>query len=67
MAKWEYQNVQFKTVRSFTGWTSISQTDLDTLQQLQDDGWEVVRVVNIMGSVGFTAHVLFMLRRESQE
>jgi hypothetical protein len=64
MAKWEYRNLQFKMVTTFGGSSRISQSDLDRLQDLQDDGWEVHHVVNIRGSVGFTSHVLFMLRRE---
>ena len=67
MAKWEYKNLQAKTVRSFTGWSRISENDLDRLGRLQNDGWEVLQVVNIRGSVGFTSHVLFMLRRELQK
>jgi len=67
MAKWEYKNLQLKTVRTFSGWTSISENDLDRLGRLQNDGWEVLQVVNIRGSVGFTSHVLFMLRRGLQQ
>jgi hypothetical protein len=64
MVKWEYKNLQFKTVPTFGVWSRISKSDLDRLERLQSDGWEVFQVVNIRGSVGFTAHVLFMLRRE---
>lgn len=45
----------------------ISRRDVDRLQQLWDGGWEVFQVVNIKGSLGSTAHVLFMLRSELQE
>ena len=62
--KWEYKNLQLKTVSSFCGWSRLSEEDLYKLEQLQNDGWEVFRVVNIRGSFGFTSHVLFMLRRE---
>ena len=44
----------------------ISERDLGQLERLQDDRWEVFQVVNIRGSLGFTAHVLFMLRRKLQ-
>jgi hypothetical protein len=64
MAKWEYKNLQLKTVPAIGIWSKISEDDLDRLENLQNDGWEVFQVVNIRGSVGFTAHVLFMLRRE---
>lgn len=64
MKKWEYQNLQFKTVPSFGIWSKISGADLDSLAKPQNDGWEVFQVVNIRGSLGFTSHVLFMLRRE---
>jgi hypothetical protein len=64
MVKWEHENLQLKTVLTFGGWSRISENDLDRLERLQNDGWEVFQVVNVRGSFGFTAHVLFMLRRE---
>jgi hypothetical protein len=64
MVKWEYKNLQLKTVPTFGVWSRISENDLDRLGRLQNDGWEVFQVVNIRGSVGFTSYVLFMLRRE---
>jgi hypothetical protein len=66
MEKWEYRNLQVKTVPSFGAWSRISEQDLGLLERLQDDQWEVFQVVNIRGSLGFTAHVLFLLRRELQ-
>ena len=63
MTRWEYKNLQVRTVPRFGIWSKISRRDLDKLEQLQDDGWEVFQVVNIRGSVGFTSHVLFMMRR----
>ena len=60
----EYRNLQIKTVPTFGMWSKISRSDLAELEALQADGWEVYHTVNIRGSVGFTAHVLFMLRRE---
>ena len=45
--KWEYKNLQLKTVRTFSGWTRISENALDRLGRLQNDGWEVFQVVNI--------------------
>lgn len=62
--KWEYQNLQFKTVPTFGMWSRLSENDLCTLEQSQNNGWEVFQVVNIRGSLGFTSHVLFMLRRD---
>lgn len=67
MAKWEYQNLQFKTVPTFGVWSRISEYDLDRLERSQNDGWEVFQAVNVRGSFGFSAHVLFMLRRELQQ
>jgi hypothetical protein len=66
MEKWEYRNLQVQTVPSFGAWSRISEQDLGLLERLQDDQWEVFQVVNIRGSLGFTAHVLFLLRRELQ-
>ena len=60
---WEYKNVQYKTTPNFGAWTKISDRDLERLERTQQDGWEVYQVVNIRGSLGFTSHVLFMLRR----
>ena len=67
MAKWEHKNLQLRTEPSVGVWSRLSQTDLSGLERLQNDGWEVHQVVNIRGSVGFTSHVLFMLRRELSE
>jgi len=66
MDKWEYENFQFKSVPSFGTWSRISEQDLEKLERFQNDDWEVYQVVNIRGSLGFTAHVLFMLRRKLQ-
>jgi hypothetical protein len=63
---WEYQNLQFRTIPTIGVWSRISRSDLDKLEELQHDGWEVFQAVNVRGSLGFTAHVLFMLRRELQ-
>lgn len=64
MARWEYKNLQLKTVPTIGVWSRLSDEDLLQLERLQNDGWEVFQVVNIRGSVGFTSHVLFMLKRE---
>ena len=64
MEKWEYKNLQFKTVPSFGAWSQVSEDDLERLGRLQSDQWEVFQAINIRGSFGFTAHVLFMLRRK---
>ena len=63
---WDYKNLQVKTAPSFGIWSRISESDLDRLERLQHDGWEVYQVVDVKGSLGFTAHVLFMLRRRRQ-
>ncbi len=63
MDKWEYKNLQLKTVPSFGAWSRVSEDDLERLGRMQNDQWEVFQVVNIRGSFGFTAHILFMLRR----
>ena len=64
--KYEYRNLQFRTVPTLGMYCRISQPDLDCLEKHQNDGWEVYHTVNIHGSVGFTSHVLFMLRHEPQ-
>ena len=66
MDRYEYLNIQCKTVPDFGIWSKVSGSDLDKLATLQKDNWEVFQVVNVRGSFGFTAHVLFMLRRPSQ-
>jgi len=66
MDKWENKNLQFKTVPSFGVWSRVSEDDLERLGRLQNDQWEVFQVVNIRRSFGFTAHILFMLRRKRQ-
>ena len=64
MDKWEYKNLQLKTAPSFGAWSRVSEGDLVKLEKLQNDDWEVFQVVNIRGSLGFSAHILFMLRRK---
>ena len=63
---WEYLNLQFKTVPAFGVWSKISDEDLNKLKSLQDQDWEVYQIVNIRGSLGFTSHVLFLLRKEKK-
>ena len=63
---WEYRNLQFRTVPTWGVWSQISEQDLDRLAELQAQGWEVYHTVEIKGSWGFTAHVLFMLRRSRE-
>jgi hypothetical protein len=60
---WEYKNLQVKTSPTIGVWSRISDRDLDRLERFQRDGWEVFQVVDIKGSLGFTSHVLFMMRR----
>lgn len=62
--RYDYRNLQFRTVPSFGVWTRLAEDDLQKLENQQNDGWEVFQVVNIRGSFGFTSHVLFMMRRE---
>ena len=66
MDKWEYKNLQFTTTPAFGAWGSLSENDLERLESLQNDDWEVFQVVNIRGSFGFSAHILFMLKRKLQ-
>jgi len=61
---YEYKNLQFQTVPRWGVWSKISENDLTLIEMMQKDGWEVYQTVNIRGSYGFTAHVLFMLRKE---
>ena len=63
----EYKSLQFKTTPNFGAWTKISDQDLERLERMQQDGWEVYQVVNIRGSLGFTSHVLFMLHRNRDQ
>jgi hypothetical protein len=63
---WEYRNIQFRTVPRWGVWSKLSRRDLDHLESLQNDGWEVFHSVNVRGSFGFTAHVVFLLRRARQ-
>ena len=55
--------MQLRIAPSFSAWSKIAEDDLERLERLQNEGWEVFQVVNIRGSMGFTAHVLFLLRR----
>ena len=66
MDKWEYKNLQIKTMPSFGAWSRVSEADIEELEKLQIADWEVFQVVNIRGSLGFSAHILFMLRRKLQ-
>ena len=66
MDRWEYKNLQFKTVPNFGVWSRVAENDLEKLESMQNDDWEVIQVVNVRGSFGFTAHILFMLRRKLQ-
>lgn len=63
MTGWQYKNLQVRTVPTIGIWSRISRRDLERLEELQREGWDVYQVVNIRGSVGFTSHVLFMMRR----
>jgi hypothetical protein len=62
--KWEYKNLQFRTVPTWGLWSRISENDLALLELMQKNGWEVYQTENIRGGYGFTAHVLFLLRRQ---
>jgi hypothetical protein len=63
--KWNYLNVQYKTVPSFGIWSKLSENDLNKLSGLQQEGWEIYQALNIRGSFGFSSHILFMLRKEN--
>jgi len=39
--KWEYKNLQCKTVPAIGLWSRVSRNDLETLENLQVYGWEV--------------------------
>jgi hypothetical protein len=64
--KWEYRILQFRTRPTIGIWSRLSNEDLQTLEQLLNSGWEVHEMVNVRGSMGFTAHVVFILRRPVQ-
>ena len=59
MDKWEHKNIQIKTVPSFGAWSRISESDLERIDRLQKEQWEVFQVVNIRGSFGFSAQAGF--------
>ena len=63
MDKWEYKNLQFKTVPSVGAWSKLSAQDLEKLEKLQGEGWDPYQIINIRGSLGFSSHLLFILRR----
>lgn len=60
---WEYRTLQFRTTPNVGVWSRLSDEDIRTLDQMQNEGWEVYQTVNIRGSMGFSAHILFLLRR----
>lgn len=60
---WEYKTLQFRTTPTIGVWSQLSDADIRTLDELQNEGWEVYHSVNIRGSMGFSAHILFLLRR----
>jgi len=64
MDVWEYKNLQLQTTPGFGAWSKIHDEGLERLGRLQKEQWEVYQVVNIRGSFGFSAHILFMLRRK---
>ncbi len=64
--RWEYRNLQFRTTPTIGIWSRVREQDLERLEDLQNDSWEVFQVVNIRGSLGFTSYVLFMLKRALQ-
>lgn len=41
MIKWEYKNLQFQTELTIGLWSKISKEDLNKLERLQNNGWEV--------------------------
>ena len=61
----EYQTHQFRTVPSIGMWSQLSDKDIHKLDQLLNAGWEIYQTINVRGSMGFTAHILFILRRPS--
>lgn len=63
MAAYEYQTIQFRTVPNVGVWSKLSEDDLKALDRYQNDGWEVYQTVNVRGSAGFSAHLLFLMRR----
>lgn len=65
MDRWEYQNLQFKTVPSAGVWSKISEYDLGKLEKFQSEGWDPYQIVNIRGSLGFSSHILFILRKKN--
>ena len=64
MARYAYRNLQFRTAPTWGAWSRVDEADLRRLEEYQAQGWEVYHTVEVKGSLGFTAHVLFMLRRE---
>jgi hypothetical protein len=66
MDEYEYKNLQFRTVPTIGIWSQIAEQDLRELERWQSQSWEVYHTVNVRGSFGFTANVVFMLRRSTR-
>jgi hypothetical protein len=62
----EYKNLQIRTVPTIGIWSRIAEQDLRELERWQSQGWEVFHTVNVRGSFGFTANLVFMLRRPTR-
>ncbi len=65
--RWEYRNLEFRTIPAVGIWSRVSRRGLDTLEKLQSDGWELFQATNVRGYLGFTAQVLLTLRRELEQ
>jgi RIO-like serine/threonine protein kinase len=53
----------YRTVSIIGVWSQLSDKDIQKLDSLLNAGWEVPKTVNVGGSMGFTAHEVFILRR----
>ena len=62
--KWRYRNLQFKAIASEDMGSRIADKDLEKLNGLLTDGWEIHHSVTIQGGNGATSHILFILRME---
>ena len=62
--EWQYRQLEVKTQGFFQ--TKLPEHSFSQLNELAQDGWEVIQVVPITEYNGRTTRVSFILRRERQ-
>jgi hypothetical protein len=61
MERYEYKQFTIETTGVFT--TKVTQEFIDRLNELGDDGWELVQALPLAQPYGKTGPVLFILKR----